>query len=76
LGNSVAERPVFLLHFDPADKNILHANTQFFMQVFCQLFVESFLAFERPAFIQCDLDNNDSAGALDVEVLRNCLTTR
>src|SRR4051794_21250600 len=70
LGFTVAERPVFLPHFNKGDHHVFFAQAGVFVEQFGYTSVESALHLDGAAGVQGDLDDDDVVAALDVEVGR------
>src|SRR5688572_9061712 len=68
LGNAVAERPVFLDHFDQVDEHVLRAHAQPRVQAIGHGAIESLLGFDASALADRDLDEDAVVAALDAHV--------
>src|SRR5713101_1565334 len=66
--DTVAEGPVLLGNFDEIDEDVLPADARFPRQPVGDGAVESALLLERPAQVQCDLNEDDVLSPLDPEV--------
>ena len=68
LGNSVAKRPIFLLHFDKANKDILTAKAETLVQPVRNRFVKGLLRLKGSSFVERQLDNERIRTAFDAEI--------
>jgi hypothetical protein len=65
LGKAVAEGPVFFLHLDKADKNVLTPEANALVQSVGDFLIESFLDFDGPPLIEGELDDQRILASLD-----------
>jgi hypothetical protein len=69
LRDAVPERPVFLLRFDQADEHIFHTHAKLFVEPRGNGFVQRLLQFDAAAFADGELDDDDTVGPGNAQIL-------
>ena len=70
LGNAVAEGPVFLLHLDKVDENVLTSEANALVHPVGDCFVEGFFGLDRPSLVEGELDDQRVRASIDSEIGR------
>ncbi len=70
LSFSIAERPIFLRHFDQVDQDIFFAQLEAFVQAIGHRFVKTLLHLDRSAAVQGDLQKYAVVRSVDAKIIR------